>query len=541
MRNRILAAALAVALIAAAPISADAGPITSYPAAATPLSGSETVIGTQSGSTVQITAASIAAIVTGATNTWTGVQTFPAPGASHGSLVLTPGTATGTPPNGSIWTTSSGLDFQAGGTTQQAVGNGPNSWTGMQTFPAASGSNPSIALALGSAPSSPANGSLWATSAGLFGEFGSVAHQFADLDANTFTGEQILPASTTANASLNIGQGTGPASPVNGDIWVTASGAFARVNGVTAALGVTVPTAAAGGSNTQVQYNCSAVLCGANFTYATSGNTLTGPDGTVWNSASLTVGPGSKINLNGTALLSGSTPMIFTPQCGGGASWMIGPDPSYCSHATSSSSDNIGIGTIVFGSLTSGCCNTTAGSENMKDLTTGSNNTSFGFESLHLITTGDANTGFGNSALNQLTTGSNNVAVGSTAGGGILSGSSNVCVFSTCGAAAQLTGSNNVMVGGGGALLTSGSRNIFMGPTNNNAGYGIVTGSGNVYIGGQETLCDQSDFDHSGRRRRQHPRPVPERQRLSRDQLSGEDRRQVPADDADDRHWSLDG
>ena len=73
------AAALACALIAA-PIAAAAGPISGYPAASTPLSGSETVIGTQSGSTVQITTQSIANIVTAATQSWTGVQTFPPPG-----------------------------------------------------------------------------------------------------------------------------------------------------------------------------------------------------------------------------------------------------------------------------------------------------------------------------------------------------------------------------------------------------------------------------------------------------------------------------
>ena len=105
MRNRLLAAASAVALLSLAPIVAHAGPISGYPAATTPLSGAETVIGTQSGSTVTITAASIAAVITGATSTWTGVQTFPAPGANKGSIVLTPGTISGTPANGSLWTT----------------------------------------------------------------------------------------------------------------------------------------------------------------------------------------------------------------------------------------------------------------------------------------------------------------------------------------------------------------------------------------------------------------------------------------------------
>src|SRR6185312_7154891 len=121
MRLRLLgaasAAALAVAGLGAGP--ALAGPISGYPAATTPLSGAETLIGTQAGSTVQITAASIAAIVTGATQSWTGVQTFPAPGASKGSIVLTPGTISGTPANGSLWTTSAGLFAEIAGVSHQ--------------------------------------------------------------------------------------------------------------------------------------------------------------------------------------------------------------------------------------------------------------------------------------------------------------------------------------------------------------------------------------------------------------------------------------
>jgi hypothetical protein len=40
-------------------------------------------------------------------------------------------------------------------------------------------------------------------------------------------------ASTTAKAPLNIPHGTAPTSPVNGDIWTTTAGLFVRINGVT--------------------------------------------------------------------------------------------------------------------------------------------------------------------------------------------------------------------------------------------------------------------------------------------------------------------
>lgn len=43
----------------------------------------------------------------------------------------------------------------------------------------------------------------------------------------------ISPAATTSFASLRIPHGTAPSSPNNGDIWSTSAGVFARVNGVT--------------------------------------------------------------------------------------------------------------------------------------------------------------------------------------------------------------------------------------------------------------------------------------------------------------------
>lgn len=47
----------------------------------------------------------------------------------------------------------------------------------------------------------------------------------------THTGKDTLAAGTTGAASLNIPAGVAPTSPVNGDIWSTTAGVFARVNG----------------------------------------------------------------------------------------------------------------------------------------------------------------------------------------------------------------------------------------------------------------------------------------------------------------------
>lgn len=42
-----------------------------------------------------------------------------------------------------------------------------------------------------------------------------------------------LPASTTASASLSLPHGAAPSSPVNGQIWTTSAGLFVRINGAT--------------------------------------------------------------------------------------------------------------------------------------------------------------------------------------------------------------------------------------------------------------------------------------------------------------------
>lgn len=55
----------------------------------------------------------------------------------------------------------------------------------------------------------------------------------ADLAGATFTGEVNLPESTTAQASLSIPHGVAPSSPVNGDVWTTTAGLYLRINGTT--------------------------------------------------------------------------------------------------------------------------------------------------------------------------------------------------------------------------------------------------------------------------------------------------------------------
>ena len=52
----------------------------------------------------------------------------------------------------------------------------------------------------------------------------------ASLSGATFTGSIIAPAATTSISSIRLPHGTAPTSPTNGDVWTTTAGLFARVN-----------------------------------------------------------------------------------------------------------------------------------------------------------------------------------------------------------------------------------------------------------------------------------------------------------------------
>lgn len=72
----------------------------------------------------------------------------------------------------------------------------------------------------------------------------------------TTSGRAVMAASTATQAGLNIGQGTAPTTPANGDLWISASGAFARVAGATVQL-------SGGTANGLTSVTASAPLAGA--------------------------------------------------------------------------------------------------------------------------------------------------------------------------------------------------------------------------------------------------------------------------------------
>lgn len=54
---------------------------------------------------------------------------------------------------------------------------------------------------------------------------------------NLYSAEQFFQASSTSSASINLGPGVAPTSPINGDLWTTSAAPFVRINGVTQQLG----------------------------------------------------------------------------------------------------------------------------------------------------------------------------------------------------------------------------------------------------------------------------------------------------------------
>jgi hypothetical protein len=161
------------------------------------------------------------------------------------------------------------------------------------------------------------------------------------------------------------------------------------------------PTASAGGSTTQVQYNSSGALAGsANMTF--NGTTLT-----LANDASvngLTVGRGAGAVATNTALGSSA----LAANTSGNTNTAIGA--SALARAATSTGNTV-IGTFALYAISPGNQNVAVGS-NALSTSTGGQNTAVGYFALANNTTGTLLAGFGNNALNANTTGSQSVGMG---------------------------------------------------------------------------------------------------------------------------------
>jgi hypothetical protein len=94
------------------------------------------------------------------------------------------------------------------------------------------------------------------------------------------TGKTTFQASSTAAASINLTPGTAPTSPVNGDMWSTSAGVYARVNGSTVGPfgGGTVTSVNASGGTTGLTFSGGPVTTSGTLTLA--GTLAVGSGGT---------------------------------------------------------------------------------------------------------------------------------------------------------------------------------------------------------------------------------------------------------------------
>jgi hypothetical protein len=193
------------------------------------------------------------------------------PTVAQAGLNLPPGTSPTLPVNGDMWTTSSGLYVQVAGITV-----GP-----------------------------------------LIGASG-----FLPITGGTLTGKLTTTASTTGGAGLNCPQGTAPTSPVNGDIWCTSAGIYVQIAGVTVGpLG----TGGGGGSGTVGSGATNQVAAYATGGTAVAGETVAGDATAVVSGSNLnfTISAGAitlakMANLAADTLIgnnggSGATPLALTP------------------------------------------------------------------------------------------------------------------------------------------------------------------------------------------------------------------------------------
>ena len=117
---------------------------------------------------------------------------------------------------------------------------------------------------------------------------------------DTLLGELTFTAGTTGAASLNIPPGVAPSAPVNGDVWETTAGVFARVNGSNVNLGT-----GSGGVST-ISGACTGTASGGNIALTCPSLAAVGSSNTftATNTFAGTIVARRTLSTNGTLTLS---------------------------------------------------------------------------------------------------------------------------------------------------------------------------------------------------------------------------------------------
>jgi hypothetical protein len=184
--------------------------------------------------------------------------------------------------------------------------NGTNTWSGKQTLFAATTGTAPFNIPQGVAPSAPSNGDCWTTSTGVYCQIagstlslattsgavtsfntrtGAITLSSSDVTTaltytpankagDTFTGKLNTAASAAGGAGFSLPAGFAPTSPVNGDVWTTTTGLFARVNGATQQYMVTANNLSDLTSASTARTNLGVSATGGDTTYAFRANNL---------------------------------------------------------------------------------------------------------------------------------------------------------------------------------------------------------------------------------------------------------------------------
>ena len=89
-------------------------------------------------------------------------------------------------------------------------------------------------LGQGSAPTSPTNGDIWITSGALAFQAGGATRTLPQLGvSNSFSQQQTFAGGGSGQSAISLTPQTAPTSPNNGDVWITSGGMFAQINGAT--------------------------------------------------------------------------------------------------------------------------------------------------------------------------------------------------------------------------------------------------------------------------------------------------------------------
>lgn len=100
-------------------------------------------------------------------------------------------------------------------------------------FIAATAGGASVSIPHGVAPTSPAAGDIWSTTAGFFVNVNGTTGTVSLIEAaETYAGKKTFATGGTGAASANIPAGAAPTTPVDGDLWATTSQLVYRMAGV---------------------------------------------------------------------------------------------------------------------------------------------------------------------------------------------------------------------------------------------------------------------------------------------------------------------